>query len=79
MARRDLHHRTAIELTDMQACYFAALIEGLRVIDRKESERARHSLSARPLRTSANDRYSAALQVFVQEKGKRIAVACGIL
>ncbi len=57
---------TPATLSAIESCYFAALIEGLRVIDEKADELGR-----------VGD-YSIALQHYVEAKGKRIAIACGL-
>jgi hypothetical protein len=90
---RTKYPRTHVVLTPLQECYVAALAEGLRLIDAKQAERARYATShpfiTRGARsraasrargsTSAHDvRTTYALQHFVREKGKRIAIANGI-
>lgn len=61
---------THYELTPVESCYFAALCEGLRLIDEKSGGLA--------TTVRLPEHYGTALQQFVCNKGKIIARACGI-
>lgn len=67
-ALRERSLNEPFELTEVGFCYFAALIEGLRLINERTGpswELPEHS--------------ACALQRFVQTKGNRIIMACGLV